>query len=178
MSRNRLPMITLWKSLVVPIHDYCSQLWSPLKIGDVQKLDILQWYFIKKINNVYFSDYWESLSTLHLLSFQRRRERYQIIYLWKIIENIVPNPNVHVHGISQKCIDVRISPRNGRYCIPPATSSQCSVKLQNIRSSSFCIHACKLFNILPKSIRDLAIQLLQSNLIKYRPLPYPCLFIT
>ena len=155
MSRNRLPMITLWKSLVVPIHDYCSQLWSPLKTGDIQKLDLLQWYFIKKVNNMYSFDYWECLSELNLLSLQRRRERYQIIYLWKIIENIVPSPTVYIHGISQKCIGIRISPRNGRSCIPPVIKRQCSVKFQNTRLSSFCIHACKLFNVLPKHIRDL-----------------------
>ena len=148
-------MITLWKSLVVPIHDYCSQLWSPLKTGDIQKLDLLQWYFIKKVNNMYSFDYWECLSELNLLSLQRRRERYQIIYLWKIIENIVPSPTVYIHGISQKCIGIRISPRNGRSCIPPVIKRQCSVKFQNTRLSSFCIHACKLFNVLPKHIRDL-----------------------
>ena len=156
MSRSRLPMITLWKTLVIPIHDYCSQLWSPLKIGDIQKLELLQWYFIKKIKINYNSDYWSSLSELNLLSLQRRRERYQIIYLWKIIENIVPNPNIHIHGISHKCINVRVSPRMGRSCIPPNINRKCSIKIQNLRSSSFCIHACKIFNVLPKNIRDLS----------------------
>ena len=154
MSRDRSAMITLWKSLVIPIHDYCSQLWSPVKVGDVQKLELLQWHFIKRMKNYYSSDYWSSLSELNLLSLERRRERYQIIYLWKMIENIVPNPCVSMNGIQQKFIDVRISPRNGRTCVHPNISRHCSVKIQNLRSSSFCIHACKLFNALPKDVRN------------------------
>ena len=30
-------MLTLWKSLVMPILDYCSQLWSPSKVGEIQQ---------------------------------------------------------------------------------------------------------------------------------------------
>ena len=155
MSRDRSAMITLWKSLVIPIHDYCSQLWSPLKVGEIQKLDLLQWYFVKRMKNYYSSDYWSSLSDLNLLSLERRRERYHIIYLWKIIENIVPNPCVSINGIQQKSIDVRISPRNGRFCIYPSISRHCHAKVHTLRSGSFCVHACKLFNVLPKNVRSI-----------------------
>ena len=34
---------------------------------------------------------WQSLKELGLYSLQRRRERYQIIYLWSILEGQVPN---------------------------------------------------------------------------------------
>ena len=143
-------------SLEVPRHSnpwLLQQLWSPLKVGEIQKLDLLQWHFIKRMKNYYSSDYWSSLSDLNLLSLERRRERYQIIYLWKIIENIVPNPCVSINGIEEKSIDVRISPRNGRFCIQPNISRHCSTKLQNLCFASFCIHGCKLFNILPNNVR-------------------------
>ena len=35
--------------------------------------------------------YDESLKSLHLYSVQRRFERYIVIYIWKILESIVPN---------------------------------------------------------------------------------------
>ena len=34
-------------------------------------------------------DYWERLKSLHLYSQKRRRERYQIIFLWKVAQGMV-----------------------------------------------------------------------------------------
>jgi hypothetical protein len=36
-------------------------------------------------------DYWEHLKSLRMCSQERRRERYRIIYTWKILEGQVPN---------------------------------------------------------------------------------------
>lgn len=38
-------------------------------------------------------DYWVVLKYLRLFSLQRRRERYHIIYTWKILEDLIPNIN-------------------------------------------------------------------------------------
>ena len=38
-SRSPELMLTLWKSLVLPILDYCSQLWCPIKTGLIQEID-------------------------------------------------------------------------------------------------------------------------------------------
>ena len=37
-------------------------------------------------------DYWERLKALGIYSLQRRRERYKILYIWKITNGLVPNP--------------------------------------------------------------------------------------
>ena len=53
--------------------------------------------------------YSDRLSLLMLYSLQRRRERYCIIYVWKMIEDLVPHfpiPIVCTH-----------SERRGRYCV-------------------------------------------------------------
>ena len=155
-SRNQFAMITLWKTLVIPIHDYCSQIWSPTKVGAIQKLDLLQWSFIRKINKNFGSDYWDCLVEMKLLSLQRRRERYQVIYLWKIIEGIVPNPFVAFQDNVSSGFSVKLSARNGRTCVFPSSNRHSSIKFQNIRNSSFIIHASKLFNALPKQIRNIS----------------------
>ncbi|MPC31824.1 hypothetical protein E2C01_025122 [Portunus trituberculatus] len=31
-------IVELWKALIQPIQDYCSQLWSPHRKGDIQEL--------------------------------------------------------------------------------------------------------------------------------------------
>ena len=35
--------------------------------------------------------YWDRLKKLHLMSLQRRRERYCIIHAWKILNDLAPN---------------------------------------------------------------------------------------
>ena len=68
-------MITLWKSLVVPKLEYCLQFWSPLKTGEIQRLEIVQWTYPSKIKDLHYPDYWECLKKFKLYSLQRRRER-------------------------------------------------------------------------------------------------------
>ena len=90
-SRSPAVMMTLWKSLVIPIMDYCSQLWCPTQAGQIHQLEEIQQQFTRKIRLVECTDYWERLTNLKMYSLQRRRERYRIIYVWKILELQVPN---------------------------------------------------------------------------------------
>ena len=90
-SRSPVLMLQLWKSLVIPRLDYCSQLWSPNQVGLIQQLEELQRVFIKRIYGFRDKPYHEALDELGLYSLQRRRERYQVIYLWCILESKVPN---------------------------------------------------------------------------------------
>ena len=131
-------MLTLWKSLVLPILDYCSQLWSPSKKA-----------FTRKIRSSR-KDYWDRLKTLGLYSLQRRRERYSVIYVWKILEKLVPN----LSGCSK--ITSKETLRSGRLCnIPSSLKSNVSNKLQSVRDSSFCVNGPNLFNALPSHIRNM-----------------------
>ena len=49
-SRSLNCMITLYKSLVIPILEYCSVLWSPNAVGLIQRLEDIQKSFLRKIN--------------------------------------------------------------------------------------------------------------------------------
>ena len=86
-------LLPLWKSLVQPILDYCSQLWSPHNTADIQALESVLRSFTRQISGLQDMDYWSRLQALKLYSQQRRRERYVIIYVWKILEEIVPSPS-------------------------------------------------------------------------------------
>ena len=68
-----------------------SQLWSPNKTGDIQSLELLQKAFVRKIRGMSALSYWDQLIKLKLYSLERCRERYQVIYTWRIIERHVPN---------------------------------------------------------------------------------------
>ena len=55
-----------------------------------QAIEAIQRTFTYKITEVQHLNYWERLQELKLYSLQRRRERYIIIYIWKITQ--------HMHG--------------------------------------------------------------------------------
>ena len=148
-SRSPDLMLTLWRSLVLPILDYCSQLWSPSKVGDIQQIEEVQKVFTRKIQSANRKDYWDRLQTYHLYSLERRRERYRILYVWKILEGLVPN----LGGQSE--ISSKTSLRYGRLCRLPRLNNTASSKHQRLREGSFCVNAPRLFNSMPFHLRNL-----------------------
>ena len=75
-SRSKLIMLQLWKSIVIPRLDYCSQLWNPHQSNLITQLEDLQKAFIRNIYGFRHKSYWEALKDLGLYSLQRRRERF------------------------------------------------------------------------------------------------------
>ena len=49
VCRNTFFMKLMWKLLVHPNIDYCSQLWMPFKSGDLEKIENLQRQFTRRI---------------------------------------------------------------------------------------------------------------------------------
>ena len=115
-SRTPEVMLTLWKSLVLPILDYCSQLWCPSKVGEIQQLEEIQKAFTRKIRSPTRNDYWERLQKLHLYSLERRRERYCIIYVWKMLEGLVPNLTGRSQIVEKKYAPLRKNMRCSTSC--------------------------------------------------------------
>ena len=149
-TREITPMLTLWKQLILGDHDYCSQLWNPTLVGDIQSLEMLQRSFLKQIRSINNLSYWEQLRYLRLYSLERRRERYIAIYTWKILEELVPNLSESASAISSKWHE-----RRGRECNVPSVRTSAPQRIQTIRRASFGIRGPRLFNSLPKHIRNL-----------------------
>ena len=141
-TRQLVPMLTLWKQLIRFHVEYCSQLWSPTKLGDIQLIESLQSSFLRHISSLRGLDYWECLATLGMYSLERRRERYAIINVWKIIEQHAPN-------LSATPITHTINDRTGRRCTIPLIPANAPAKLRAIRDASFAIRGPMLFNSLP-----------------------------
>ena len=133
----------MWNSLIQPHIDYCSQLWAPGEGGELQKIEKLLKDFTSKIPELKELSYWERLAKIKLNSQQRRIERYQIIYVWKTLEKLVPDTNIKLSNDE--------SSRVGRMCKVPALKP----KERKKREESFQTAGPKLFNCLPKSIRNL-----------------------
>ena len=90
-TRDPQVMLTLYKTLVMSRLEYASQLWSPYLLKHVYLIERVQRAFTKHISGMCFLSYSKRLEVLKLYSLQRRRERYGIIYVWKMIEGLVPN---------------------------------------------------------------------------------------
>ena len=90
-TRDTTIMITLYKSLVRSLLEYCCLLWDPSKITEIHMLEGVQRTFTSRIGGLKDMNYWERLVHLKLMSLQRRRERYTIVMMWKILHNVVPN---------------------------------------------------------------------------------------
>ena len=144
VCRKTFFMKLLWKSLVQPNIDYCSQLWMPYKSGEIEKIENLQKQFTKRIPEVQTLNYWERLKSLKMLSQERRMERYRILYTWKILEGKSPNCG----------INFKYHERLGRLCEIPQIVGNSKKSIQTLRENSYQVNGPRLFNCLPKQIRN------------------------
>ena len=139
-TRNRTPMITLYKSMVRSHLEYCCPLWHPCQVGIIQKIENVQRQFLKKIDGYQSCDYWQQLKYLGLMSLQRRRERYIILIMWQILNNLLPND-----------IDIRFrdDSRRGIQAILPALTVGSRHGNQTKFDNSFAMVGPQLWNVLP-----------------------------
>ena len=102
-TRKTFPLKIVLKSLIVPILEYASVVWSPNNATLIDLIESVQASFTSRMEefntfdeelgmNVCTTKYWERLKKLKIYSHQRRRERYMIIFMYKIMIGAYPNP--------------------------------------------------------------------------------------
>ena len=84
------------------------------------------------------------LSFLRVYSQERRRERYQICFLWKLTQGLI-------EGYS---ITWQWSDRQGRLAVPTNIPRNDHSTVKGAREKSLSVHGAHLFNMLPKSLRN------------------------
>jgi endonuclease/exonuclease/phosphatase family metal-dependent hydrolase len=139
-------MKQLWKTLVQCHIDYCSQLYMPGNAQNMHSIEKLLYDYTRKIPEVRHEDYWMRLKLLQMSSQERRMERYRIFYIWKILEDKAPN------------CGVSLAPKNdrlGRKCEIPKLKSNGRMAIQTLREQSFQVNGARLFNRMPKKIREI-----------------------
>lgn len=144
-DRSRQTMLQLYKSLIRSRVEYSSPLWNPHKISDIQSIENIQRQFTRRISGLTELHYWDRLKSLKLMSLQRRRERYCIIHVWKIFNNICPN------DIEMK---FKHNPRLGNKVIIPALNTKASKAAVSVYDHSFKVSAAQMWNILPKEVNE------------------------
>ena len=125
---------------------------------DIEKIEALQRTFTSRIEDLSEFNYHERLKVLNLYSLQRRRERFCIITLWKIANNLHPNI---------LNLDFYDTPRFGLKCRRKVSKAK-RVHTRTLQHNSFTSTAPALFNTIPKSIKDkTTLSAFKSSLDKY-----------
>lgn len=144
-SRNKVVMLTIWKSLIQSILDYCSQLWSPYSAADIGKLEDVQRSFTSRIDGMTGLNYWQRLKALNLYSQERRRDRYAIIFIWKVAMGQVDGYNLDFTPKTD---------RRGRECRVKPVPRNSPPSVRKARENSLAVKGAKMFNMLPPDIRN------------------------
>jgi hypothetical protein len=142
-DRSYSTMLQLYKTMVRSRLEYCCPLWSPHKIQDIQTIEAVQKAFTKKIGNMKDLDYWDRLRRLNITSLQRRRERYIIIHIFKIINDMAPN-DLCLEWYNNKRLGIKVKIPKLDYNVPKYAFS--------LMESSFRISGAKLWNLLPAEV--------------------------
>ena len=140
-ARDKSTMLTLFKSLVLPRLEYGCQLWCPATVNQIRAMESIQRKFTKHIDDLYSLSYKERLIGLHMYSLQRRRERYAAIYVWKILEDMVPNLSPPIAE--------NLSDRRGRMC------AECG-HIGSLAYNSFRWRGSRICNALPPVVRNMS----------------------
>ena len=146
-GRTSFLLLTLFKSLAQPHLDYCSQLWSPSSQELINKIEQVQRSLVSRITdrNIMHASYWEKLKILRLYSQERRRERYMIIFLWKITQQLVSGYSIMFTSRTS---------RTGRKAVPLQVPQSAPAAVKRARAGTLAVKGTQLFNSLPASIRN------------------------
>ena len=157
-TRKKDPMLLFLKTYLIPRLEYCSPVWNPHKITEIEQIEAVQRSFTSKIENMENLNYWERLQHLKLFSLQRRRDRFIIIHTYKIYKNLAPNDiNIQFHD----------NPRLGIQCKRLPVKSKVT-KVKSLRYNFFSHSAPRLFNVIPGQIkRAESVESLKKQLDKF-----------
>ena len=138
-------MLSLWKSLIQSKLDYCSQLWSPTDQASISKLEGVAKSFTARVSGLEGLDYWDRLAKLGMYSQERRRERYQIIFIWKLSQGLVG-------GYS---LQFQQSDRRGTTVLVPPMATGSPAAVRRAKEASLQVKGARLFNLVPQALRGM-----------------------
>ena len=114
-DRSEETIMCLYKSLIRSRLEYCSALWHPTKMEDIITLESVQRFVTSKISGLQDFSYHDRLKLLKLMSLQRRRERFIIIQMWKVLNGSSPNDlNFEITHSARRGIKVKVPRINTR----------------------------------------------------------------
>ena len=149
-------MLILLKCVLRPALEYACVVWSPNQVRLISLIESVQRTFTKRFSqlcewdedlgmNVCKMDYWERMKILKISSLERRRERYMILFLYKILVKEYPDPGFD--------IQLDLEDRDG-VSIESKIDLSAEPWVRTVRGASFFNKAPQLFRMLPREIRQ------------------------
>ena len=143
-SRDPQNIMLLYNTYVRPRLEYSSPLWSPYQKKHLIQIESIQRTVTSRMAGMEGMNYWERIKELKIPSLQRRRERFQMIHIWKISQGIIPNDlNLQFYQTS----------RFGMKCKLPKSNPR-QRHLSTLKHESFFSRGPALFNIIPPEIKS------------------------
>ena len=139
-------MKVLWNSMIQSRLDYCSQLWSPSLQSEINRIEDVQRQFTKRIYGLEDLSYRDRLKKLKMYSQERRRDRYMVIFVWKIAMGLIDGYRLEFKGEGT---------RRGRECEVPSIVLSAPAAVRRARENSLSVKGAKMFNLLPADIRNI-----------------------
>ncbi|XP_068240007.1 uncharacterized protein [Palaemon carinicauda] len=123
-------LLTLYKSMVRSLLEYCCPLWNPQSVSDIEELEGVQRTFTARFAGAQHLNCWEKLKKLSIMSLQRRRERYILLHMWKILHGSVSN-DLNIKFMS--------TPRTGFKAVVPPLPGGVAAYNQSLYDKSFAV---------------------------------------
>ena len=95
VSNDPSLLIRAYCVYVRPILEFCTQLWNPRMKKDIIKIERVQKFFTRKVckrARVLYTDYSSRLSCLNLESLEKRRLIFDLIFVYKMLNNLIDIP--------------------------------------------------------------------------------------
>ena len=155
ITRDKFVMKVLLQSLLVPKLEYASVVWSPFEDQYIQMLENIQRKFTSRMAQyqtwdeelqmyICTVDYVDRIKDLKIYSLERRRERFMILYAYRVIIGLLKFQWFEAYedhedsGIKLRAKYKRRAPQKVRRC----------------RHSSFFYKGPQLYNLLPVELRQ------------------------
>jgi hypothetical protein len=87
--RDKIPLVRAFKSYILPLLSYCSSVWSPVQIGEINDIESVQRLFTRRVAGMENKRYKERLKLLNLPSLELRRLWADLLLCFKIIHGHV-----------------------------------------------------------------------------------------
>src|SRR5207245_3625020 len=88
-SQNIALMVFSYKTYVLPILEYCCTIWSPSKLGDIDRPEDVQRYFTKSLDGLCDLGYENRLIVCSRRNLELRRLLNDLIMCFKIVHKLI-----------------------------------------------------------------------------------------
>jgi hypothetical protein len=167
VSRDTTTLLKAFKVYVRPILEYCSSVWCPYLIKDIEAIESVQRRFTKHLRGLWNVPYEERLKKVKLDRLDVRRLRLDLILTFKILFGLTSlNPD-QFFQLAPSTVSTR---GHGYKLYMPNVCT-------NIRKHFFCSRVLQSWNNLPSDIINFSsLKLFKSSLLRVDLTKY-CIYI-